>query len=69
MLVLTRKGGEQVVVPSCELTVTVLGIEGNKVRLGFTAPEEVGVFRQEVLQRLRNGSVSPEGGKFNDYNS
>ena len=38
MLVLSRKVSEQVVVPQCELTVTVLDIMGGRVRLGFTAP-------------------------------
>lgn len=54
MLVLTRKGGEQIVVPSCGLTVTVLGVEGNKVRLGFTAGEDVLVYREEVWRRIRD---------------
>ena len=52
MLVLTRKGGEQIVVPNCDLTVTVLGIEGNKVRLGFTAPSDVAVYREEIWRRI-----------------
>jgi len=52
MLVLSRKGGEQIVVPNCGLTVTVLAIEGNKVRLGFTAPDDVAVHRAEVWQRI-----------------
>jgi carbon storage regulator len=55
MLVLSRKLGEQIVVPSCEMTVTVVAIEGNNVRLGFTAPLDVDVYRQEVLQRKLKG--------------
>jgi carbon storage regulator len=52
MLVLSRKLGERVLVPQCGLSVTVVAIEGNHVRLGFTAPTEVGVYREEVWQRL-----------------
>ncbi len=51
MLVLSRKLGEQVVIPYCEMTVTIVAIEGNNVRLGFTAPLKVDVYRQEVLER------------------
>ncbi|HZY89050.1 MAG TPA: carbon storage regulator [Gemmataceae bacterium] len=52
MLVLSRKPGEQVLVPQCALTVTVLSVEGNTVRLGISAPAEVGVYREEVWRRL-----------------
>jgi carbon storage regulator len=52
MLVLSRKLGERVLVPQCGLSVTVVAIEGNVVRLGFTAPTEVGVYREEVWQRI-----------------
>lgn len=52
MLVLSRKLGERVLVPQCGLSVTVVAIEGNNVRLGFTAPTEVGVYREEVWQRV-----------------
>ncbi len=51
MLVLSRKLGEQIVVPTVEITVTVLAINGRTVRLGFAAPDSVLVHRQEVWQR------------------
>jgi carbon storage regulator len=54
MLVLSRKLGERVLVPHCGLAVTVVAIEGNVIRLGFTAPTEVGVYREEVWQRIRS---------------
>ena len=65
MLVLSRKLGERVVVPQCGLSVTVVAIEGNVVRLGFTAPTELGVYREEVWQRIRaeNGAAGPTGVK------
>ena len=50
MLVLTRHSGEQLVIAD-EIVVTVLGVEGNKVRLGITAPKSVRVDRQEVHSR------------------
>jgi carbon storage regulator CsrA len=52
MLVLSRKIGEQIVVPHCELSVTVVGISGNTVRLGVTAPAEIGVYREELWRRV-----------------
>ncbi len=54
MLVLSRKLGERVLVPQCGLSVTVVAIEGNVVRLGFNAPSELGVYREEVWQRIRS---------------
>jgi carbon storage regulator CsrA len=53
MLVLNRKLGERVVVPNSELVVTVLAVSGKTVRLGFTAPGAVSVYREEVWHRLR----------------
>jgi carbon storage regulator len=52
MLVLSRKLGERILVPSCEMSVTVVAIEGNTVRLGITAPTDVGVYREELWQRV-----------------
>jgi carbon storage regulator len=52
MLVLSRKLGERILVPSCEMSLTVVAIEGNTVRLGITAPAEVGVYREELWQRV-----------------
>ena len=52
MLVLSRKLGERVLVPQCGLSFTVVAVEGNMIRLGFSAPSEVGVYREEVWQRI-----------------
>ena len=60
MLVLTRKVGEQIVVPQCQLTVSVMGIVGKRVRLGISAPHDVVVYRQEVQQRMA-AEASPIG--------
>jgi carbon storage regulator len=52
MLVLSRKPGERIMVPECGLVVTVIAVEGKVVRLGFSAPEEITVYREEVWQQL-----------------
>ena len=59
MLVLSRKLGERIVVPHCELAVTVLAVEGNTVRLGISAPAEVDVYREEVWHQLCQEKRSP----------
>ena len=50
MLVLSRKLGERILVPCCELTITVVAIDGNTVKLGITAPTNVGVYREELCE-------------------
>jgi len=52
MLILTRRTGESVKVGD-EVTVTVLGVKGGQVRLGFTAPPKVAVHREEVYERIK----------------
>ena len=52
MLILTRRIGETLMVGD-EITVTVLGIKGNQVRLGVNAPQDVEVHREEVYQRIQ----------------
>lgn len=51
MLVLSRKRGEQIVIPDSSITITVVSVKGETVRLGIAAPREVTVFREEVLER------------------
>ena len=52
MLILTRRVGETVVIGN-DVTVTVLGVKGNQVRLGVNAPREVAVHREETFQRIK----------------
>ncbi|MDR3418373.1 MAG: carbon storage regulator CsrA [Nevskia sp.] len=52
MLILTRRVGETVVIGE-EVTVTVLGIKGNQVRIGVKAPKTVAVHREEIFERIR----------------
>ena len=51
MLILTRRGGETIMIGS-DVTVTVLGVKGNQVRLGINAPKNVAVHREEVFARI-----------------
>ncbi len=52
MLILTRRVGETLMVGD-EVTVTVLGVKGNQVRIGVNAPKEVAVHREEIDQRIQ----------------
>ena len=52
MLVLTRRVGETMMIGN-EVTVTVLGIKGNQVRIGVNAPKEVAVHREEIYQKIQ----------------
>lgn len=62
MLILSRKVGEAVQIGE-EVTVTVLGVKGNQVRLGIHAPKHVGVFREEVFDRIKQErEASANGG-------
>lgn len=53
MLILTRRIGETLMVGD-EVTVTVLGVKGNQVRIGVNAPKDVPVHREEIHQRIQN---------------
>lgn len=52
VLILTRRVGESVKIDN-SITVSVLGIKGNQIRLGVDAPKHVSVHREEVFQRMR----------------
>jgi len=54
MLILTRRVGESVVIGE-DVTVTVLGVKGNQVRIGINAPKHVAVHREEIFERIKNG--------------
>ena len=53
MLILTRRVGETLMVGD-EVTVTVLGVKGNQVRIGVNAPKDVAVHREEIYQRIQS---------------
>lgn len=52
MLILTRRAGETLMIGD-EVSVTVLGVKGNQVRIGVNAPKEVSVHREEIYSRIK----------------
>ena len=52
MLILTRRVGEVVMIGN-DVTVTVLGVKGNQVRIGVNAPRDVAVHREEIFERIK----------------
>jgi carbon storage regulator len=57
MLILTRRVGETLMIGD-SVTVTVLGVKGNQVRIGITAPKDVAVHREEIFQRIQKDEVA-----------
>ncbi|HWP01779.1 MAG TPA: carbon storage regulator CsrA [Methylococcus sp.] len=66
MLILTRRVGETLMIGD-DVTVTVLGVKGNQVRIGVNAPKDVSVHREEIYERIRKEqqqqTATDEGGE------
>lgn len=62
MLILTRRVGETLMVGD-EVSITVLGVKGNQVRVGINAPKDVPVHREEIYQRIKGEEDSENLGE------
>ncbi|HSN00235.1 MAG TPA: carbon storage regulator CsrA [Rudaea sp.] len=60
MLILTRRVGETLMIGDA-VSVTVLGVKGNQVRIGINAPKDVAVHREEIYQRIKREHDVPGG--------
>jgi carbon storage regulator len=62
MLILTRRVGEHLVIqlPDARtIEVTILGVRGNQVRVGTTAPKDITIHRSEIFERIQRGQPAP----------
>ena len=57
MLILTRRVGETVMIGD-DVTITVLGVKGNQVRVGINAPKHIAVHREEIYERIKREQQS-----------
>ena len=62
MLILTRRVGESLMIGD-NVTVTVLGVKGNQVRIGVNAPKDVAVHREEIYSRIHEGEAPRKNDK------
>ena len=59
MLVLSRKKNERIIIND-NITITVVDVRGDKVRLGFEAPKDVQIHREEVYEAIKRSATSSE---------
>ena len=56
MLILTRKSGESLMIGE-DISVTVLGVKGNQVRIGINAPKDIAVHREEIFDKIQENKT------------
>jgi len=54
MLILSRRTGESLIIDDRKITITILSVKGNQVRIGIDAPKDISIHREEIYKRIQD---------------